>query len=130
MGCNYYVQTRKPKTYSSCNHTEEEEMFHIGKSSYGWVFSLHVTDKIGTWDKMQEFIYDKQIVDEYDRPIGFLEFKEIVLGRARDEEKVELFGSKDCFFDNETYLMRHVADGIHCVFNHHLTLDYIRGDFS
>lgn len=45
MGTNYYIKTgRKIKrTCPTCNHTHlEEEKYHIGKSSWGRYFTLHV----------------------------------------------------------------------------------------
>jgi len=36
MGTNYYLKT------DVCDHCERSEKIHIGKSSFGWVFALHV----------------------------------------------------------------------------------------
>ncbi len=46
MGTNYYLKTAAP--CPTCGH--EQEPLHIGKSSGGWVFSLHVDPDAGLCD--------------------------------------------------------------------------------
>ncbi len=53
MGTNYYFVAPgqpTPKPCPTCGHThkaEEREKLHIGKSSFGWAFSLHVMPERG-----------------------------------------------------------------------------------
>lgn len=46
MGTNYYYQPPLKNCCPTCGRGDAEEEIHIGKSSAGWVFSLHVTDEI------------------------------------------------------------------------------------
>ena len=133
MGCNYYVELRKRKTCTSCGHTDEADLFHIGKSSYGWAFSINVQGQIENWEDMKDFIKDYQIVDEYDRKIGYMEFLHIVENRRREKPKGwdELKNSSTMFMDENFYLMRHSMDGIFCVGNEYeLPIDYLCGEYS
>ena len=59
MGTNYYLQLNKCPT---CGRYEE---IHIGKSSAGNAFSLHVTDEIRSIDDWIELFYRGQIFNEY-----------------------------------------------------------------
>lgn len=41
MGMNYYVE------YDLCKHCGRVDRYHIGKSSYGWAFTLHIEPELG-----------------------------------------------------------------------------------
>jgi hypothetical protein len=45
MGTNYYLVTRSNECSACARH--DEERLHIGKSSTGWCFSLHVIPERG-----------------------------------------------------------------------------------
>lgn len=46
MGTNFYWYAKE-----KCNHCDREyDPIHIGKSTYGWVFSLHITNEIKSLD--------------------------------------------------------------------------------
>ena len=65
MGTNYYLTT---KPCECCGHNEET---HIGKSSAGWAFALHVTDKIKSLEDWK-ILFDKfgsVITNEYGETI-------------------------------------------------------------
>ena len=64
MGTNYYLEPI-PASCECCNR--EFPTRHIGKSSYGWCFTLHVyPDKdINTLEDWKELFYHNQIKDEY-----------------------------------------------------------------
>lgn len=152
MGTNYYIATLCPH----CNHFEEK--LHIGKSSYGWVFSLHVTDEIktlGDWitrltnlqiiNGLQEKIYD-----EYCAEITLLELLDVITkrgdmtnppkeGTSAAEARLphsQLYESWDDFHikNNSLFgpngLYRHKIDGRHCVGHGDGTWDLISGTFS
>jgi hypothetical protein len=44
MGMNYYARVN---ACSSCGHCHDRDTHHIGKSSAGWKFTLHVDDPKG-----------------------------------------------------------------------------------
>jgi len=44
MGCNYYLQAEPP--CPTCGRADDERV-HIGKSSAGWYFALHVIPELG-----------------------------------------------------------------------------------
>jgi len=63
MGTNYYWHNKKP--CPTCGH--EDEPLHIGKSSAGWVFALHVYPDKGI-DDLQDWESrwgEGEIRDEY-----------------------------------------------------------------
>jgi hypothetical protein len=68
MGTNYYLKR------DVCEHCgRAAETLHIGKSSYGWCFGLHVDDEhelttLGAWREAWAQP-GTVIVDEYERPL-------------------------------------------------------------
>lgn len=93
MGTNYYLR----KTCKECGHAIEE--YHLGKSSGGWCFSLHVIpeDRILDLDDWIYFIEqhpEMQIYDEYDTKLTLEEFLSVV----RDREWVDRPSLKDQVF--------------------------------
>jgi len=64
MGMNYYVEEKPACECCGCKY----EQIHIGKSSAGWCFSLHVIPEMGlnNLEDWVNFLKDKAIVDEYD----------------------------------------------------------------
>ena len=67
MGTNFYMATE----CESCGHLKRER--HIGKSSAGWVFALHVypdeaINNITDWIRIL-YTTTSSIIDEYDDPI-------------------------------------------------------------
>jgi hypothetical protein len=144
MGTNYYlVNERRP-----------EQKLHIGKSSAGWCFALHVwTDKEDplklyprSWNDWVNTIcgysISHTIVDEYDTEITLSGLKEIVTERQGtmdwDKEDWEKLGyqSEEHFHlmnDSErgpNNLLRSEISRWHCVGHGEGTYDYIVGEFS
>jgi hypothetical protein len=134
MGTNYYLTT------------EEGEELHIGKSSVGWCFSLHVIPERGI-DTLAEWKYlwfraGSQIRDEYNREIAIFEMDKIVAGRGWDRDwddtkwwralthSEEEFHRRNCSERGPNGLLRHQLDGRHCVGHGEGTWDYIAGEFS
>lgn len=115
MGVNYYWH-HKPEC-SECGR--DFEPLHIGKSSYGWCFSLHVMpdDNINTikdwlnlWKKE-----GSSIKNEYGEKISASEMEDIVINRNPMKGKA---------------LARHSLDGGDCIGHGEGSWDYIIGDFS
>lgn len=141
MGTNFYLHT-KP----DCEHCgAKSEPLHIGKSSGGWCFSLHVIPEMGinTLDDWRKLWLEPgtRIEDEYGRDIGPDEMESIISkrhgGMSFDEMRwygVGYTGEAD--FHRRNYSMRGPNNllrhrlGDHCVGHGEGTWDYIVGDFS
>lgn len=140
MGTNYYLQSKD----------KSEPARHLGKSSGGWVFSLHVypEEGINTWEDVfavcRWTIGDGgYIKNEYGDEVPFSDFVDIVTNRSRskwiDEEgivlsswykSVEDFLKKNHAERGPNNLLRHKIDGTHCIGHGNGTYAYIVGDFS
>ena len=109
MGTNYYARRGACKT---CGHSHNET--HIGKSSGGWNFSLHVTPTIKSLEDWMEILRDKDITifNEYGDEVSIAEMLDTITKRPNPRE-----------------LMTHTVDGIHCVGTSGGTYDYIQGEF-
>lgn len=84
MGTNYYLYEKKP--CPTCGH--QDEPLHIGKSSAGWCFSLHVDEDKGI-NSLQDWITrwsapDVTILDEYGDVISSTEMLNIITERKRE----------------------------------------------
>jgi len=111
MGTNYYL------TEESCPHCGRSgERLHIGKSSAGWCFALHVTDDIKSLADWQA-LWSKpgaKIVDEY--------------GDAFTPEAMLAGITERSWKGGEP--RRHPLDGSHCIGHGDGTYDLIPGEFS
>jgi hypothetical protein len=133
MGTNYYLHAPK------CFHCgkEEEPPIHLGKSSWGWCFSLHVSpeDGIYCWEDIQQLIEDKlceewRIENEYGDQIGLVDFVKVVTERsgAHPWDRYELLENHAVQGPNN--LARYAIDNWHCIGHGEGTYDYIIGEFS
>ena len=135
MGTNYYL-IHKEATCPHCGH--KKEPLHIGKSSYGWCFALHVEHDIddfphdlNDWENL--FCYkDYHIEDEYGDEITVDEMMDWISKRSHpnpntwDDYELNLNGAEP----GPNNLVRHKVDGRHCVGHGEGTWDYITGEFS
>lgn len=114
MGTNYYLHQKQD--CECCGRPFEP--LHIGKSSGGWCFSLHVMprDNINTLDDWIELWSEPQafIRDECGEKIPTDEMLKIITQRK--------WGDDDP--------MRHRVDHHHCIGHGPGTWDYIIGEFS
>lgn len=130
MGTNYYLH-EKPKC-ESCGR--EDEPLHIGKSSAGWVFGLHVIpdEDINSLDDWQE-LWDKDgssIIDEYGSEITVKEMEDIITDRGRSKAVNDDFDyGANHAEPGPNNLVRHIIDR-HCVGHGEGTWDLIAGEFS
>ena len=120
MGTNYYSRGK-----------------HIGKSSVGWYFSLHVypEEGINTWQDWLDLFFSgisTNIRDEYNKLLSVSQLINIVTDRRRD--RLQLFSD---YFLNENNaevakynLLRRRVDGVHCIGHGPGTYDYCIGEFS
>lgn len=79
MGTNYYVKAPQP-----CDHCGQEHIckqgIHIGKSSAGWKFTFAWNGGAyyKSYGEMERWLADKQIYDEYNRPVSQKDFFNMV----------------------------------------------------
>ena len=103
MGTNYYAVD------------QWGQKFHIGKSSAGWCFALHVKNENDTlWDVLERHSENTRICNEYGDEITMDKLIVIIAGRE----------------SGPNGLLRHKVDGIHCVKNGEGTWDCLIGEFS
>jgi hypothetical protein len=136
MSTNYYLHA------PACTHCgkEEEPPLHLGKSSIGWCFGLHVypEDDINNWQQLWSRIdyltkdHDHEIRDEYGDFVDNGKFFSIVWDRSGKPDK--LF-DKQWLKDNHAQigpygLARHALLAGHCIGHGEGPFDYIIGDFS
>lgn len=114
MGTNFYLKTPKGETCAHCGRFDFAEELHIGKSSAGWCFSLHVMPEegINTLEDWKQRFSTGVIVDEY----GETHTPDEILDRITKRS-------------HPMGLARHQI-GAHCIGHGEGTWDYIPGEFS
>lgn len=148
MGTNYYM--KKSGACPCCKR--EHETLHIGKSSAGWCFALHVMPERGIndledWQKLWNEP-GVTIETEYGEQVTAEEMTQVVTQRSRDKSVDEVFRDKPSLFrhwytDPEDFynrngaipgpnnLLRRRIDSFgHCVKHGAGTWDCIEGEFS
>ena len=82
MGTNFYWLGEPP--CPTCGHVNEEVKKHIGKSSGGWVFALHVypEESIHDLPDWKDRWNRGEIVDEYGAPISPQAMEECITQRS------------------------------------------------
>jgi len=136
MGTNYY-------THKDCCDKcgRGVDGLHIGKSSAGWCFSLHVIpeqgiNNLGDW-KAIFFNPNITIKDEYERFVDKHEMLDIIKNRHGESldvpwgyETWEEFHKQNHSEPGPNNLVRSRVDNRHCVGHGPGTYDYITGEFS
>lgn len=84
LGTNYYWQPPE-SICDSCGHSTQS--LHIGKSSAGWVFALHVIPEqsiltLEDWERTWRDGSGGRIEDEYGRKIDLEEMRQIITKRS------------------------------------------------
>jgi hypothetical protein len=141
MGTNYYW-IKEDTTCPHCGRRDPDETsVHIGKSSCGWCFSLHVDPSIGigSLDDWIERFDTGFIEDEYGDRLSVGEMMSVIVDRYSDvlfDEKKWMgyrdeadFHLKNQSFRGPNNLLRHKI-GRHCIGNGAGTWDLIVGEFS
>lgn len=139
MGTNYYF------VQNVCAHCQRgDERLHIGKSSFGWVFALHVRsdrdfdhrypEDLEGWRKRWAQP-DSYIVNEYGDLVHPSNMEQTVSGRTGKVGEPNPWSehatrANYAEWDEKVGLFRTVPDGIHCVANGKGTWDLHIGDFS
>lgn len=141
MGTNYFLHSQK------CPHCgiEQKDKMHLGKSSVGWCFSLHVYPELelNNWQDMWQYIcfcVDEQgyrIENEYGETISPEQFFSIAWNRGSRYPYDPEWLSKEWLSKNHAKpgpfgLVRHIIDGQHYIGNAGLNapIDYFVGEFS
>ena len=129
MGTNYYLRENE------CPHCGRYDERHIGKSSGGWTFALHVypDEGINTLDDWKAILdgSDGSIYDEYGESVcfalmlGHITKREWKHRNTDDDRTISSYAVK-----GPNGLCRHKIDGRHCVGYGEGTWDYIIGEFS
>lgn len=145
MGTNYYLT----KKCTSCNH---EEKIHIGKSSAGWCFGLHVYPKeenktIGELPIIIESLHDWsnwfkkpdwKILNEYGEEFHCLDMIKIITEKTWKKNTEipyhyiswEDFYNKNNAVPGPNNLLRSRIDNSHCIGHGDGTWDLLVGEFS
>lgn len=136
MGTNYYHKI---------DGIETSEAKHIGKSSGGWCFALHVYPEEGIsnledWRKALGYGGIGTIYDEYGSPITFNELMNIITNRSwhtliDDNPKVDSYYNGVNDFLKRNHAVRGPNNLLRCeigeyCIGHEGTCDYIIGEFS
>ena len=138
MGTNYYLYEN---VCEHCNRGDNEK--HIGKSSGGWCFGLHVIpeERINNLGDWIEYLSRDGITikDEYGDNKTLDELLDIIRNRSSystDEwilpNRYNSWGEFHKMNHSEfgpNNLLRHKIDNRHCVGHGPGTYDYITGDF-
>ena len=82
MGTNYFHHAPRKNYCECCGRYDEGKITHIGKSSGGWVFLLHVTDTIKSLEDWEKVWETGEIYDEYENRITPHDMYEIITNRS------------------------------------------------
>lgn len=141
MGTNYYWNKTEKPPCTHCGRPYLEEPIHIGKSSGGWCFSLHVTDEIKSLDDWKIiFESDGVIKNEYGEEITPESMLSIIMDRASNSKLMvgeppyqysswEEFMNRNDAEPGPNNLLRHRISE-YCVGHGEGTWDLCPGEFS
>jgi len=142
MGTNYYAVDAESLSGEASN-------LHIGKSSGGWCFGLHVVPSLGlnSWNEWYEFLVCKgyEIQDEYGGVIPVAKLVDVITKRKGQTQWDEVkpmtrtsfqpydswahFHKNNHSQEGPSGLLRHKLDPRHCVGHGDGTWDLMTGEF-
>lgn len=129
MGTNYYVKTGEKYVK---NGWLTEEIYHIGKSSYGWYFALHVIPWAGlnSFEDWKEYLKGKTIHDEYGRKVSYSRMIKTILRDSKDESwgKQSNYEEGLVVSDDGDYKTCVGKYGLHYCIGRGACLDRVNGD--
>ena len=131
MSTNYYHVKPASDPCACCKRFDPEVVTHVGLSSTGWTFALHVTDDLKSLDdwkaKFKE--HGSLIRDEYNRVVPVEEMLSIITERGFRREQPFDYNSN--FAEpGPCGLARRKVDGKYCIGQGEGTWDLCAGDFS
>ena len=139
MGTNYYLHE------DVCHHCgRSDDLLHIGKSSGGWCFALHVIpeeglNSLGDWaDRLGRVDGESaKIKNEYGDELLPSNMMAIITERKCTGSKDLIWYDSEDDFHRRNHsergpngLIRRCVDGEHCIAHGAGTWDLIKGDFS
>ena len=129
MGTNYYILDNSEKC-NQCGHGEKR--IHIGKSSDGWCFALHVfPPEINDLQDWIEIFKKNQIIDEYGSNISIENMIETITLRSVEKRNLDKdFHRYNFSQDGPNGLVRSIRDPAFCIGHGDGTWDLMVGDFS
>jgi hypothetical protein len=150
MGTNYYAHgiNKEPQSCPTCGQDTPPEPLHIGKSSGGWCFSLHVIPERGISDLDDWVSLLKHegvtILNEYDQSVTLEELLDTIKKRRwatniadqvfpsamNSYKSLEEFYHKNHAEPGPNNLIRRRVDGRHCIGQGEGTWDLVVGEFS
>lgn len=132
MGTNYYLKKEAEPACKCCNRPYEGQELHIGKSSMGWCFSLHVIPELGLndWPEWLEFIQKSlqegwTLEDEYGGGVSVEQLTQTVTDRKFPYDHGKTYG----YTIGPNNLLRHPVDDHNCLGHGSGTWDLIAGEF-
>lgn len=130
MGTNYYLEKSKPEPEGL-----ESQRLHIGKSSGGWCFALHVIPEEGLnslADWVARWSAGGRIVDEYDRGLTGDEMFLVITARSwKPADQIPEWYRVNYAEPGPNGLTRAaIGDPARCVGHGEGTWDLITGEFS
>ena len=132
MGTNYH---HHPAACEHCGETASGPL-HIGKSSAGWVFALHINPEIeirdlADWEARWASLPDDEIRDEYGRVLTPEQMRSLITERGRQDPPGAGFDYESNHAEpGPNNLVRSKVDGERCVGHGAGTWDLFVGDFS
>jgi len=136
MGTNYYWYRAETNKCEHYGRSDKSEPVHIGKSSSGWCFSLHVSSDSqfppSTFDDWKDLFYweDSYIEDEYGHKVSAEIMISIITERKHKDRGDSFDYERNHAEPGPNNLVRYKIDGSHCIGHGDGTWDYITGDFS
>lgn len=134
MGTNYYLKSDEPFDGLGFDTTT----IHLGKSSSGWHFSLHVYPKqgISNWNNWMVLLLvaiegdGAFIENEYGEKISFASFYDTVVNRKGrgTEDCTEAFLKSNYTERGYAGLLRHALLKGYCIGHSEGTYDYLIGE--
>lgn len=133
MGTNYYFTPAHAGPCEHCGRSDATEVLHIGKSSAGWVFALHVIPENGIHD-LEDWVRlfpTGRIRDEYGQDVTAEEMVDTITKRAgRGFARCDAAFHRDNFSEEgPNGLLRHRINQ-YCTKHGAGTWDCMPGEFS
>lgn len=130
MGTNYYYYKQQPCPHCGRDYTAR----HIGKSSAGWCFALHVypEDGINTLDNWKDLLFVPRTIikNEYGEIVTPHELLDIIRNRQSGNVKTPTWLALNHAVCGPNHLARcRINDGS-CIGHGEGTWDYCVGEFS
>jgi len=134
MGTNYYFTPATAGPCEHCGRSDSNEELHIGKSSGGWCFALHIIPEkgINDLDDWVKLFPTGTIRDEHGDTIDAAEMMETITERSvrGPIKRDHAFHYSNNSEEGPNGLVRSRVDGRHCTKHGAGTWDCMPGEFS